>query len=153
MRKYLNWYSLAVIIILIPGSIFLFITRNENSEGAIFLLPILNASCIGLWLTLTLIRIVTRPSNPIAIKYVLRSISLLLIVGVLLMFVFQNSWGKVIFFIIFFAFLFLIFILLTTIRVISSIKNTSKDNNKHHDAATSQSDTEDDNHKSNLKTN
>lgn len=136
MRKYLNWYSISVAIILVPGSIFLFIIRNENSEGAIFLRPILIALLFGLWFILTIIKVATRPSKPNAIKYVIRSIVFLLIVGILLMFVFQNSLGTILILLFIFALLFLILILLTIIRVISSINNTTKDSNKPHDTAT-----------------
>ena len=47
MRKFINWYSISITIILVSVSIFLFFIRNEYSEGAIFARPLIVIVSIG----------------------------------------------------------------------------------------------------------
>lgn len=93
MRKYLNWFLLSSVVILVTTGILLFIFRNEDSEGAIFGRILIIAYSTGYLIVLYGIKRIFEANGGKNMNKLEKAVGILTYFGALIAFMVSGSLG------------------------------------------------------------
>jgi len=93
MRKFLNWYSISIMVILVTTGILFFIYQNENSEGAIFLRLFIIAYSTGYLIVLYGIKRIFETNDKKNINKFEKAVGILGYFGAFIAFLVSGSLG------------------------------------------------------------